>query len=180
MGNSKDEVRKQVHEQLQELDADYMEKAGRMILERILSKEDYQRANSIFVYVNLPREPETRGLICQALADGKKVYVPKCITAHEMVAVQIQGPEELKAGRMGIYEPEYHGEAYPEGFDLGIIPCVAASKAGARLGHGAGFYDSFLTRIPMKKICLCYGKLLREDIPMEQGDVWMDEVVTEA
>jgi 5-formyltetrahydrofolate cyclo-ligase len=50
--------------------------------------------------------------------------------------------------KSGILEPnpEVHSLVEPDGRTLMILPCVAVSKAGDRLGYGSGYYDRYLER----------------------------------
>ena len=63
--------------------------------------------------------------------------------------------------------------------DLILVPCVAASPGGIRLGHGAGYYDRFLAEHSGKAVCLCFRALLRADLPMEETDIPMDLVISD-
>ena len=97
-----------------------------------------------------------------------------------MEAVRIRDERELVPGILGIPEPLSAREtAEPEDIDLALVPCVAASLSGKRLGHGAGYYDRFLRGKGPATLCLCYQSLLTEEIPMTPLDVWMDWIVTE-
>ena len=60
-----------------------------------------------------------------------------------------------------------------------IIPGVAFTKSGGRLGRGKGFYDRYLEKFPGIKIGLCFNEQLRESIPLENHDIAMDYVVSE-
>ena len=59
------------------------------------------------------------------------------------------------------------------------VPCISAGKDLRRIGHGAGYYDRFLPKTEAVKICLCFAKLLAENIPTDAYDVPMDMVITE-
>ncbi len=58
-------------------------------------------------------------------------------------------------------------------FDLVMVHCVACSKDGRRTGHGAGYYDRFLSVSDLTRLRLCFEKLLT-DIPLEHRYcIWM-------
>ena len=159
----------------------YIRSAGEAIAGRLLKSGAYARARSVFVYVSVDNEPPTFGIIKAALADGKKVYVPKCAGPGEMAAARIRAMEDLAPGAYGIPEPKtVTGSAAPEDLDLVIVPCVAASRDGKRLGHGAGYYDRFLENGAGRAVCLCFEKMLRDDIPQGEHDVLIPWVLTEA
>ena len=66
-----------------------------------------------------------------------------------------------------------------EMLDLCVIPCVACSSSGVRLGYGGGYYDRFLPETRAKRIILCQEQMLCENIPAEPHDCPMDLIVTE-
>jgi len=162
------------------LAAEYRQNADERIREAVLRSESWQRAAGVFLYVSMWAEPDTRALLAAALAAGKRVYVPLCCPEHVMKAVQIRSLDELRPGMRGIPEPPADGAAAgPEELDLAVVPCVAATAAGERLGHGAGYYDRFLRLYGCETLCLCYGALLAENLPTDEWDVRMDRVITE-
>ena len=143
--------------------------------------EVWQRAESVFVYISMWAEPDTRALIEAALAEGKRVYVPLCCPDRTMKAVRITSLAELRPGTLNIPEPPAENEAAQPGMlDLAVVPCVTATFEGARLGHGAGYYDRFLHLHACPAMCLCYGQMLADALPMDEHDVWMDYIATEA
>ena len=151
------------------------------IRDRVLALEAYRQARTVFLFVSMPLEPDTAALISRALADGKRVCVPRCEKPPRMEAAAIRSRKELLSGRLGIPAPGPEAEAVPpQEIDLALIPCVAAGRDGSRLGHGGGYYDAFLPETRAKKICLCFDSLVFPSLPMEDTDVWMDRVVTES
>ena len=162
-------------------DAGTRASASAAISSILLAHPAYREARTVFCYVGTPSEPETERIIADALASGKILCVPKCIDKGVMKAVRISSPEDLHPGAYGIPEPsEGLPEVSPADIDLAIVPCVAASRDGRRIGHGAGYYDRFLAPIRAKRICLCFKAFLREDIPMDAHDLLMDKVISEA
>lgn len=147
----------------------------------VLDSELWQGARSVFIYVSMWAEPDTRALIEAALAGGKRVYVPLCRPERTMKAVRIRSLAGLRPGTLGIPEPPADaGSAEAGELDLAVVPCLTAAADGARLGRGAGYYDRFLQSQICPTLCLCYGQMLADALPMEEHDVWMDCVVTEA
>ena len=172
-------LRKRIRKLSDELSGEYIKTAGRGIAEKVVNSAEFSACKSLFVYVSTAREPDTYYIIEKAWQAGKRVFVPRCLPDNQMQAVRLDGFSELRAGMMNIPEPVGHETAEPEELDLIIVPCVSASADGKRLGHGAGYYDRFLERTNAEKICLCFGKLLCEDIPTDSRDVFMDKVISE-
>lgn len=168
---TKTELRKKIKTMAFSLTEEYKKEASRIITQRITECDDFRHASSVFVYVSMKNEPATDKIIETALSLGKRVYVPLCIGKGIMKAVRIDADTVFTEGYMGIREPEAEKYDTAEVFDMAVIPCVSASHDGRRLGHGAGFYDIFLSGKSIKTYCLCFGKLLCEEIPAEAHDI---------
>ena len=176
----KTEFRKMMLKRQSELDDDYVASAGRSIEAQVLSLDAFKNAKSIFVYVNTEKEPSTRRIIDQALLGGKAVYIPKCVSKTEMLAVRISDTESLLPGKYGIPEPPAVTETKTaEELDLIIVPCVAASEDGRRLGHGAGYYDRFLKGSSGNAVCLCFSEMTEADIPACGHDILIPTIITD-
>ena len=59
-----------------------------------------------------------------------------------------------------------------------LVPGLAFSKAGARLGRGKAYYDKYLTDFEGVKVGLAFHAQVADDIPLESHDVAMDYIVT--
>ena len=171
--------------------------ASRQITQKVLALPQFREARVIMSYVSMEREPDTREILRAAMAAGKRVLIPRCLDREHMEAVPFEGFEKLRPGRMGILEPADDrnkvGGGKKDEADLAegateertlepeliLVPCVAATRDGKRLGHGAGYYDRFLAGRPGKRVCLCFGKLLMDDLPVGERDERMDLVITE-
>ena len=176
----KKQVRKEVSALLRTLPEAYKAAASAGIGEKVLASKEYREAETVFLYIAMPTEPDTGAILAAALADGKTVCVPKCIGKHEMLAVRIHGADDLAPGAYGILEPVDCSETIePAAIDLILVPCVSASRDGRRLGHGAGYYDRFLEGNADKTLCLCFRKAMRDDIPTDEYDVRMRRVIAE-
>ena len=158
----------------------YRNEASREITRQVMALPFWKEAKVVMAYWSLPTEPDTRELMRTALREGKTLLLPRCLDRTRMAAWPVKDPDALSPGILGIPEPEKPAEGtdIPEP-DLILVPCVAAAPHGARLGHGAGYYDRFLAEHSAQTVCLCFRALLRADLPMEETDIAVDLVVTE-
>lgn len=180
MDDEKKQFRRLMLNEQKHLPQDYIAQASEIIQEKVLSMKQYRAAQSVFLYVSTDREPSTLRLLRQALESGKSVYVPKCINRREMLAVRIHSLAELQPGAWGIPEPRYWTEEITaDALDFILVPCVSASLDGKRLGHGAGYYDRFLAGKADRAVCLCFHRLIRDDIPITDNDAIIPIVLTE-
>ncbi len=173
-------LRQEIKNKRNLLSSDYKKASSEKIAEIVTASAVFTHSQSIFVYVSSSDEPNTDKIIKKALSSGKTVYVPKCIKKGVMIPVIINENTVFSSGYMGISEPAEYDEAINiSQIDLSIIPCVSAALSGERLGHGAAFYDIFLSKVKTEKFCLCFHKLISEYIPSERTDIKMDAVITE-
>lgn len=177
----KDILRERCRDIRKELDEEYLESASASITERVLGSEEYQEAETIFCYMNMGKEVRTDALIRQALSDGKRIGIPLCLEDQQMVVKEYHEGDPMAEGAYGIREPlRTAGTIPPEEIDLAIIPCVACDRMGRRLGHGAGYYDRYLTGTEFCRMAICFDRLLLTNIAVDSFDIEMDAVVTES
>lgn len=87
---------------------------------------------------------------------------------------------EMVTGEFGAQIPAQGAWIIPE---IVIVPLVAFSRAGGRLGYGGGFYDRTLEQLraakPTLAIGFAYAAQELEDLPLEPTDQPLDLIVTE-
>ncbi len=118
----------------------------------------YRGATTIMVYVSTDIEINTRGIIENAWADGKKVAVPRCIPdTREMQFHYITSFDDLSPGTFSVLEPD---ESLPvvENFNgcLMLVPGFVYDRYGYRLGYGKGYYDRYISRFTGVTVGVCY------------------------
>ena len=124
-------------------------------------------------------EPDLAHLYRLALERGKKIAFPRC-EGRQMrfhLAATAQRPT---AGRFGIpTPPETAPLAIPTARTLCILPALAATRGGARLGYGGGFYDRYLSDFSGIGVLPIYSSLICDKLPQEQTDLPADYILTE-
>ncbi|MDR0745007.1 MAG: 5-formyltetrahydrofolate cyclo-ligase, partial [Mediterranea sp.] len=53
----------------------------------------------------------------------------------------------------------------------------AFDTSGSRLGRGKGYYDKLLAKLTAYKIGICFPFQLLDEIPAEEFDIQVDEVI---
>ncbi|MEE8359634.1 MAG: 5-formyltetrahydrofolate cyclo-ligase, partial [Candidatus Omnitrophota bacterium] len=154
----------------------------RIIKEKLSSLPEFKEAKTIGFYVSLASEVDTETLIDDALRSGKTVVAP-VMDGNDLRFHRIKDRKaDLAEGPCGILQPDTSCEKpFPnDQIDLVIVPGVAFSKEGARLGKGRGFYDRFLKDLPrrVKKIGLAYDLQIIQDLPITPQDVPVDKVIS--
>ena len=168
------------------LDAETYRSRSAAILDHTTTVPDLQNAETVHVYWPMAgtHEVDTRPLIERLVAAGTRVALP-CIVSFSAGAAtrmehrQYEGETCLACNRWGIHEPSGTPVVAPEEIDVVIVPAFGAGRNGHRIGHGRGYYDSFLAALPAFRICLIYHACLVDHVPAEPHDVPMDRIVTE-
>jgi 5-formyltetrahydrofolate cyclo-ligase len=87
------------------------------------------------------------------------------------------GRDSLRVGAYNILEPVGPVFSDYDSIDLAVVPGVAFTADGIRLGRGKGYYDRLLPRIKARKIGICFPFQILHSIPAESFDIRMDEVI---
>jgi 5-formyltetrahydrofolate cyclo-ligase len=148
--------------------------AGDAIAQHLLGSEAVRRAATVAAYVSVGTEPGT-GILLDALRDaGKRVLLPLVLRDLDLDWAAYAGPESLVPARMGLLEPAGPslGVDTVATADVVLVPGLAVSRAGHRLGRGGGCYDRALARVPVGTFTcvLLYDEEVGVDVPVESHD----------
>src|SRR5690606_37266282 len=119
--------------------------------------------------------------VAKRLAAGCRIYVPVAMDRHELEWCRLRNMNDLAVGSFGVLEPrpEARVTGSPPGGVPVIVPGVAFTPTGDRLGYGHGYFDGFLSGHDGLTIGLAYECQMVPDFPTEAHDVALDFVVTE-
>ena len=157
---------------------------SRVISKKLLEHPDFRKAGIVCFYVSMPMEVDTHPLIEASLKMGKKVLVPLVdLENKELKLKEIRDlNKDLAPGTLGILEPAASTKTVDaRDVECILVPGLAFDKRGHRLGRGGGFYDRLLSQMSsrVKKIALTFSFQVLPDIPLEDHDQTVDEVLTE-
>ena len=162
------------------LSARYKEESSRAIAAHLLAMPEYQEAGTVFCFVGTSREINTRPILEDILAAGKRLCVPLCVGKGIMELRQVTDLRHLIPGAYGILEPPANAPLVAvDEVDFAVLPCLTCNHLGQRLGRGGGYYDRFLAHYRGGAVLLCREKLIREEIPLEPHDYPVPWVLTE-
>lgn len=142
----------------------------------------YQRNSVLFTYVSTAIEVDTHGIIRQALVDGKRVAVPRCIPGTRFMTFYfIHDLNELAPGMFGVLEPNplRHEAVTDLSNGLCLVPAFSYDWQGYRLGYGKGYYDRFLSRFQGNIVGICYSDCIQRTLPHGRFDRPVELLVTE-
>ena len=139
----------------------------------------FARCDVLLCFSAVKGEPDFSALYQLARKRGVKTAFPRCMGTQMSFHV-IENDEELEAGRFGIPTPRKDAPlATLSPRTLCLLPALAATKDGARLGYGGGFYDRFLSDFPGTALLPLYDFLLSETLPEEPTDVRIPHILTQ-
>ena len=149
------------------------EKLGRLFA----CSQAYLEAKTIYGYLPYNQEVRTVPMLEQALKDGKKVAVPK-IYGDTMKFIYLDDLSRVEKNDMGIPEPVADEPVAGDKTALVLMPGLAFTKNGDRMGYGGGFYDRFLAEEPNHPtLALCYDFQIVDQLPTEEYDIPVDTVL---
>lgn len=180
---NKREIRRTISILREELEIREKNKMDKIIENKLLNSRLYLEAEKIFIYVSMKNEVNTKSIIKNALEKGKKIYVPKVDKENRrMKVIELRKFNELQeVPPFNILEPKYDCfEADSEELDLVIVPGVAFTEKGERIGYGGGYYDRFLNQYKeLYTIALAYDFQILDKIPIEKHDERVKCIITD-
>ena len=154
----------------------------REIARRVASLWQYRHNEILLTYVSTAIEVDTTAIIEQALADGKRVAVPRCVPGtRDMQFFFITGMSDLEPGMFGVLEPvpERCEEMTDFSKGLCLVPALCYDFKGYRLGYGKGYYDRFLARFGGDMIGIEYSSCVKPQLPHGRYDRPVSLLVTD-
>jgi 5-formyltetrahydrofolate cyclo-ligase len=146
----------------------------------------FARARTLALYSPIDNEVATGLILDRAIASNRIVLFPRLDrAAGTLVLARISGAEELVVGAFGIREPAPGASIVdPSSLDscLVIVPGLAFSHAGGRIGRGGGHYDRLLEVISPQAVSvgLAYSFQLLDRVPQSGRDRRLNYIVTES
>lgn len=180
-GAEKARLRGELRRRLRSIPPDQAARSDALICGQLLSLPEYAGARTVFAFAGVDWEIRLTAFLARALAEGKRVALPRVTGPGRMEARVLSHPDRLVPGAFGIPEPpEDAALCPPEEIDLAVVPCVCCDKSGRRLGQGGGFYDRFLAfPAAFPAAAVCRDAVLARELPSDPWDRPVDLVVTE-
>ncbi|MCH5193075.1 MAG: 5-formyltetrahydrofolate cyclo-ligase [Oscillospiraceae bacterium] len=179
----KNKLREKYKQLRRDMPGDVKRERDEKILSRLLSLSAYKSCDTVLTYVSTAIEVDTVGFIEQALQDGKRVAVPKCVKGtRDMKFYVIKSLDDLEPGYFSVLEPvpKRCTVLKKPGSAFCVIPALAYDRAGYRLGYGKGYYDRFLSaNKELVKVGIEYCCCMETELLHGKFDVPADIVVTE-
>lgn len=170
---NKSELRAAMRAQLRTLMADTERRRAlsRAVAERVVHHPLWLSARCVLLFASLPDEVDTAPLLEAARAAGKQVLLPRVV--GDDLELCVYSPEHLQRGAFGIWEPSAEAQVVTDytRVDLALVPGLAFTPDGRRLGRGRGYYDRLLPHLSAPKYGVGYPCQVVPDLPTEAWDV---------
>jgi len=172
-------LRAQVRKTLAALSNEIRSAASAEISRRIVATPEWTSARTVGLYAAQSTEPDLSRLLNTA---GKTFCFPR-VSGEALAFHQCHSLDLLQPGPWHLLEPnpaQCPVIPAPE-IDLLLIPGMAFTRTGGRLGRGGGFYDRFLIGVHPRavKVGVCFAVQMMVELPQEAHDHEVDWVVTE-
>lgn len=157
------------------------------IVERLGTLPELERARSVALFWPMVRKNEIdlSALDTALRTQGKSVYYPFMAPTEQGFHTGfrlLRSAAELEERGRGFMEPPLDApEAARGDVDVVVVPALAASADGFRIGYGIGFYDVTLPDVcpPAVSVIVALSFQLLAELPHDQGDFACDWVVTD-
>src|SRR5213595_1259233 len=154
---SKEALRARMQEELEALDAEDRRGRSLQICNHVLELPVWKQARVVVVFEPFHYEPEIAPLIADLHRRGSEIIaiLPTARSQHDVA----------------IFAP----------IDVVLVPGIAFTRAGARMGRGAGFFDRFLAHRAVRaiKIGIAFSFQIVESLPLAPHDFKLDLVVSD-
>ena len=173
----KKELRAKIRQMKREMTSEQICAASEKLGQLFVNTPQYREAKTIYGYLPYNQEVRTVPMLEQAIRDGKRVAVPK-VYGDDMKFIYMDDLSQVELGYAGIPEPIADGPVADDPTALVLMPGMAFTQNGDRMGYGGGFYDKFLAAEPdHPTVALCYAFQMVESLPTEEYDIPVDCVL---
>lgn len=154
----------------------YRKEASATICAKLQASELWQKATRIGLYQALPDEPDLAALLSSA---GKEIFIPRVEDEQTIEFYPYDVDALQEGGAFGITEPTQGvDEAIdPASLHLVVVPGMAFTPRGIRLGRGKAFYDRYLKKTDAITIGVTFAYRVLPELPCEPWDHLMDRII---
>lgn len=167
-------ARQNIKAQWKNLNPQERESLSLKALEKVEKLKNFQESLVIYAYAPDDQEIPFVEKLCEK-------YPTKtwCFPRIEVGKMKFYAAayHDLKPGYLGLLEPETNQVRTLGSPDLVLVPAVAATLDGHRLGRGGGFYDRFLSQTEAPTLCVLPDFARLEEVPVEPHDQPVDQVI---
>ncbi|MDO5101071.1 MAG: 5-formyltetrahydrofolate cyclo-ligase [Eubacteriales bacterium] len=180
MAGDKKQLRKEISARLEAMSAKRRGSESEQLVRQLIDLPAFRQAAVLYGYYPMKTEVDLRPLLEAALAAGKIVALPRIEKKDNekplMHFYRITSLADVRSGFYGIQEPIGNEPVTAAG--LMLVPGLAFTEDGRRLGHGGGFYDRYLAKHhEMETVAAMFSAQLVEELPTEAHDILINRIL---
>lgn len=189
---AKSNLRKEIKLKISNIPSTIRQEKSNKICKKLMESEIWLSCNRVSIYISTATEVQTLPLFLSAFLKGLQVYVPR-YSGPVMEMVKLRDMADLNSlpmNKWGILQPLMTDTSREvllptDSIDLIIVPGLAFTESGKRLGKGRGYYDKFLynyVQNDAKKpnfIALAFKEQIIADIPTTMQDILVDKLISD-
>lgn len=182
---AKSALRKRLIAARDALDAGTHRRLSAQIAGHLLALNALRDVRCIMAYASFGSEFDTSVVLGHIIASGRQLVLPRTDRATKSLQLYCvcDLERDLQPGVWGIREPvpQRCAPVSDDAVQLVLVPGVAFTERGARLGYGGGYYDKFVARLPQRPalIAATFSLQVVPEIPITVNDQKVDALVTE-
>lgn len=179
---SKKELRNLQLQSLKSIDHIAFQQKCFQIEQLLFQSPEWINSTNIAVTISRPPEIDTWNIIKRGWEEGKTIVVPKCFPKkRELVFYEIHDFHQLEPSYFDLYEPDPDKSivVHNGAIELMIVPGLAYTEKGYRLGFGGGYYDRLLSSYSGLSISLAFKEQMVGALPIESFDIPVGTILTE-
>ena len=179
MAYSKKELRQAYIARLQQLDLNTRLYEERKLASLLYDQPEWTGAKTIAVTLSQSFEIDTAPIILHARHKGQQIVVPRTLPHRQMEFVELNEDTDFDETSFCILAPHAGKVFSPDEIDLMVVPGVAFTASGNRLGFGGGYYDRYLKNYKGPKVSMALTTQLAEENEWEpeEFDQQIDKVL---
>ncbi|MBN2685994.1 MAG: 5-formyltetrahydrofolate cyclo-ligase [Pontiellaceae bacterium] len=179
MPQTKQQIRKAIADKRKIHSSEQLRCAGNMIAELVCGFPIFHNAQTIALYMAIGGEVQLDSLFSTCWDLGKRTCIPVFNAQTKLYEMaKVTAETEFKTGNYGIKEPKNAHRIPMHEIDLILVPGVAYSEDGKRLGRGGGYYDRLLDGYRGTTIGVALDEQIVEGIPCNAHDQPVNYVIT--
>ncbi len=179
--DEKNKLRKYIKDRLAELSLPQYEDMSYKVAQRLFQDEDWIKASTVAITISKAPEVDTFQIIRKGWEQGKRIVVPKCEPKSRGLDFrELERFSQLESVYYGLFEPIVSDTmaVSTDEIDLVVVPGLAFTQNGYRLGFGGGYYDRFLANYQGNTISLAFEDQIVEEIPVESHDIPVRKIIS--
>lgn len=191
---AKQALRREIKRRVAAVSEEEKQRQSLVVSHKLFRHPKYVSCKRIAVFLSMKDEVRTGEIIKDVFKTGKSCFIPRYESSSNHMDMlklsSVHDMETLPLTAWNIQQPADDDNSREEalatgGLDLILMPGLGFDRQGKRLGRGKGFYDTYLERCirhPKGKpytIALAFKEQLCQEIPVDENDVLIDEVLYE-